>query len=325
MTLARRHFLALAAGAAVAPLVGAAARAETYPSRPVRFVVPFPPGGVSDIIARLVGQRLAERLGQPFVVEDRGGAGSNIGTEIVVNAPADGHTILLDGSANAVNASLYPKLGFVYLRDVAPVASMFRAPHVMEVNPGFPAETVAEFIAYAKAHPRQINMASAGVGTISHMAGELFAMMTGISLTHVPYRGAGPALTDLLGGQVQVMFDNAASSMAHIRAGRLRALAVTTAARVAALPDVPAVGEFVAGYEASNVNGIGVPAKTASEIVGRLNAEINAVLAEPATTTRFADLGGAAMVGSPSDYTAFLTAETAKWAKVVTAAGLKPA
>jgi tripartite-type tricarboxylate transporter receptor subunit TctC len=325
MTLARRHFLALAAGAAAAPLVGAAARAETYPSRPVRFVVPFPPGGVSDIIARLVGQRLAERLGQPFVVEDRGGAGSNIGTEIVVNAPADGHTILLDGSANAVNASLYPKLGFIYLRDVAPVASMFRAPHIMEVNPGFPAATVAEFIAYAKAHPHQVNMASAGVGTISHMAGELFAMMTGIALTHVPYRGAGPALTDLLGGQVQVMFDNAASSMAHVRAGRLRALGVTTATRIAVLPDVPALAEFVAGYEASNVNGIGVPAMTPAEIVNRLNAEINAVLAEPATKARFAELGGGTMIGAPDAYTAFLAAETDKWAKVVKAAGLKPA
>jgi tripartite-type tricarboxylate transporter receptor subunit TctC len=266
MKIARRHFLSLAAGAACVPLVGAAAFAETYPSRPIRFVVPFPPGGVSDIIARFVGQSLAERLGQPFVVEDRGGAGSNIGTEIVVNAPSDGHTILLDGSANAVNASLYPKLGFVYLRDIAPVASIFRAPHVMEVAPGFPAETVAEFIAYAKAHPRQINMASAGVGTISHMAGELFAMMTGIALTHV-----------------------------------------------------------VAGYEASNVNGIGVPAKTAPEIVNRLNEAINAVLAEPATQARFAELGGGSMIGSPAAYAAFLRAETDKWAKVVKAAGLKPA
>jgi len=325
MKIARRHFLSLAAGAACVPLVGAAAFAETYPSRPIRFVVPFPPGGVSDIIARFVGQSLAERLGQPFVVEDRGGAGSNIGTEIVVNAPSDGHTILLDGSANAVNASLYPKLGFVYLRDIAPVASIFRAPHIMEVTPGFPAETVVEFIAYAKAHPRQVNMASAGVGTISHMAGELFAMMAGIALTHVPYRGAGPALTDLLGGQVQVMFDNAASSMAHIRAGRLRALGVTTATRVAVLPDVPALTEFVAGYEASNVNGIGVPAKTAPEIVNQLNAAINAVLAEPATQARFTELGGGAMIGSPAAYAAFLRAETDKWAKVVKAAGLKPA
>jgi tripartite-type tricarboxylate transporter receptor subunit TctC len=286
--------------------------------------VPFPPGGVSDIIARFVGQRLAERLGQPFVVEDRGGAGSNIGTEIVVRAPSDGHTILLDGSANAVNASLYPELGFVYLRDITPVASMFRAAHIMEVNPSVPVQSVAEFIAYAKAHPKAINMASAGVGTISHMAGELFAMMAGITLTHVPYRGAGPAITDLLGGQVQVMFDNAASSIAHIRAGRLRPLAVTTAARIPALPDVPALSELVPGYEASNVNGVGVPAKTPADIVVRLNAELNTILAAPATQARFADFGGAAMIGSSADYTAFLTAETEKWAKVVKALGLKP-
>jgi tripartite-type tricarboxylate transporter receptor subunit TctC len=324
MRFARRHFLALTAGAIAAPFVARIASAEGYPSRPVRFVVPFPPGGVSDIIARHVGQKLSERLGQPFVVEDRGGAGSNIGTELVVKAPPDGHTILLDGSANAVNASLYPDLGFVYLRDIAPVASMFRAAHVMEVNPSVPVQSVPDFIAYAKAHPKGINMASAGVGTISHMAGELFAMMTGITLTHVPYRGAGPAITDLLGGQVQVMFDNAASSIAHVRAGRLRPLAVTTAARVSAFPDVPALNEFVAGYEASNVNGVGVPAMTSADIVAKLNAELNAILEEPATRERFADLGGAAMIGSPAEYTAFLTAETDKWAKVVTAVGLKP-
>ena len=324
MTFSRRHIVALTAGAVVAPFVARLARADGYPSRPVRFVVPFPPGGVSDIIARYIGQKLAERVGQPFVVEDRGGAGSNIGTEIVVKAPPDGYTILLDGSANAVNASLYPDLSFVYLRDITPVASMFRAPHILEVNPSVPVQSVAEFIAYAKAHPKQINMASAGVGTISHMAGELFAMMTGIALTHVPYRGAGPALTDLLGGQVQVMFDNAASSMAHVRAGRLRALAVTTATRIAVLPDVPALAEFVAGYEASNVNGIGVPAKTPAEIVNRLNAELNAILVEPATAARFADFGGAAMSGTSTEYLAFLAGETDKWAKVVKAAGLKP-
>ena len=323
--VARRHVLALAAGAVAAPFVARLARAQTWPSRPVRFVVPFPPGGVSDIIARHMGQKLSERLGQPFVVEDRGGAGSNIGTEIVVKAPADGHTILLDGSANAVNASLYPDLGFVYLRDIAPVASMFRAAHIMEVNPSVPVQSVAELIAYAKANPKKINMASAGVGTISHMAGELFAMMTGIALTHVPYRGAGPAITDLLGGQVQLMFDNAASSIAHVRDGRLRPLAVTTAKRIPALPDVPALNELVAGYEASNVNGVGVPAKTPAEIVVRLNAELNAILAEPATQARFADFGGAAMIGSSADYTAFLTAETEKWAKVVKTVGLKPA
>ena len=324
MRFSRRHVLTLAAGAVAAPIVSRRARADGWPSRPIRFVVPFPPGGVSDIIARQVGQKLAERLGQPFVVEDRGGAGSNIGTEIVVKAPPDGYTILLDGSANAVNASLYPELSFVYLRDITPVASVFRAAHIMEVHPSVPVQTVPEFIAYAKVHPKQINMASAGVGTISHMAGELFAMTTGIALTHVPYRGAGPAITDLLGGQVQVMFDNAASSIAHIRAGRLRPLAVTTAKRVAALPDVPALNEFVAGYEASNVNGVGVPAKTPAEIVARLNGELNAVLAEPAIGARFADLGGAAMIGTSADYLAFLTEETDKWAKVVKAAGLKP-
>jgi tripartite-type tricarboxylate transporter receptor subunit TctC len=311
------------AGAA-ASAIFATARAQGYPSRPIRFVVPFPPGGVSDIIARQMGQWLSAALGQPFVIEDRGGAGSNLGTEIVVSAPADGYTLLLDGSANAVNASLYPDLGFIYLRDITPVASMFRAPHIMEVAPSFPAKTVAEFIAYAKAHPGQINMGSAGTGTISHMAGELFAMMTGIELTHVPYRGAAPALVDLLGVQVQVMFDNAASSIAHVQAGRLRALAVTTARRIDALPDVPAVAEFVPGYEASNVNGIGVPAKTPAEIVARLSAEINAVLGDAATKARFAELGGAPMIGSPADYKKFLADETEKWARVVKAAGLKP-
>jgi tripartite-type tricarboxylate transporter receptor subunit TctC len=323
VTFSRRRFLQAAAFAA--PFIAGRVAADTYPSRPVRFVVPFPPGGVSDIIARHMGQWLADRLGQPFVVENRGGAGSNLGTEVVVNAPADGYTMLLDGSANAVNATLYPNLSFVYLRDIAPVASMFRAPHIMEVNPAFPAKTVPEFIAYAKAHPGQVNMASAGVGTISHMAGELFAMMVGIKLTHVPYRGAGPALTDLLAGQVQVMFDNAASSTAHIQSGRLRALAVTTAARVEVLPEVPALAEFVPGYEASNVNGVGVPAKTPAEIVAKLNEEIDAILAEPRTEKRFAELGGAAMIGSSADYKKFLADETEKWAKVVKAAGLKPA
>jgi tripartite-type tricarboxylate transporter receptor subunit TctC len=309
---------------AAAPIISTIARAQDYPSRAIRFVVPFPPGGVSDIIARQMGQWLSARLGQPFVVEDRGGAGSNLGTEMVVSAAPDGYTLLLDGSANAVNATLYPDLGFIYLRDITPVASMFRAPHIMEVAPSFPAKTVADFIAYAKTHPGQINMGSAGIGTISHMAGELFATMAGIELTHVPYRGAAPALVDLLGGQVQVMFDNAASSIAHVQAGRLRALAVTTAARIDVLPDVPAVAEFVPGYEASNVNGIGVPAKTPAEIVTRLSAEINAVLGDARTKARFAELGGAPMICSPVDYRKFLADETEKWARVVKAAGLKP-
>ena len=324
MVISRRRLLRGAAGFAAAPILPLLAKADTYPSRPIRFVVPFPAGGVSDIIARQMGQWLADRLGQPFVVEDRGGAGSNLGTEVVVNAPPDGYTVLLDGSANAVNATLYPDLNFIYLRDITPVASIFRAPHIMEVNPSFPAQTIPDFITYAKAHPRQINMASAGVGTISHMAGELFAMMTGIELTHVPYRGAGPALTDMLGGQVQVMFDNAASSIAHIHAGRLHALGVTTAQRVEALHDVPSISEFVPGYEASNVNGMGIPAKTPGDIVAKLNGEIVAVLKEAQTKSRFAELGGAPMIGSPADYKAFLTAETDKWAKVVKAAGLKP-
>jgi tripartite-type tricarboxylate transporter receptor subunit TctC len=313
-----------AAAVVAAPIFPRLGRAEAYPSRPIRFVVPFPAGGVSDIIARQMGQWLSDKLGQPFVVEDRGGAGSNLGTEVVVNSEPDGYTLLLDGSANAVNATLYPDLSFVYLRDITPVASMFRAPHIMEVNPSFPAQTIPDFIAYAKAHPRQINMASAGVGTISHMAGELFAMMTGIELTHVPYRGAGPALTDMLGGQVQVMFDNAASSTAHVRAGRLHALGVTTAKRVEVLSDVPSISEFVAGYEASNVNGMGIPAKTTDDIVAMLNGEIGTILGDPATKTRFAELGGAPMIGSSADYKAFLSAETDKWAKVVKAAGLKP-
>ena len=324
MTLSRRRMLRAAAGIAAAPILCAIAKAQGYPSRPVRFVVPFPPGGVSDIIARLIGQKLSERLGQPFVIEDRGGAGSSLGTEIVVRALADGHTLLLDGSANAVNASFYPNLSFNYLRDIAPVASMFRAPHIMEVHPSFPAETVAEFIAYAKAHPGRINMASAGTGTISHMAGELFAMMAGIALTHVPYRGAAPAVSALLGGQVQVMFDNAASSTGHIRAGRLRALAVTTATRMEALPDVATIGEFVRGYEASNVNGVGVPAKTPADIVAKLNSEICAVLNDRVIGARFAELGGAAMIGSSAQYRAFLVEETDKWARVVRTAGLVP-
>jgi len=324
MTLSRRRLLHVAAGVAATPMVSAKAKGQGYPSRPIRFVVPFPSGGVSDIIARLMGQRLSERLGQSFVIENRGGAGSNLGTEIVVKAPADGYTVLLDGSANAVNATLYASLSFNYLRDIAPVASMFRAPHIMEVHPSFPAETVPDFIAQAKAHPGRINMASAGIGTISHMAGELFNMMTGIALTHVPYRGAAPAVTDLLGGQIQVMFDNAASSIAHIRAGRLRALAVTTSRRVEALPDVPTVAEFVQGYEASNVNGIGVPARTPADIVAKLNAEVDGILGDPVIKARFAELGGTIMIRSPTDYRTFLAEETEKWARVVKAAGLKP-
>jgi tripartite-type tricarboxylate transporter receptor subunit TctC len=323
MKLSRRRFLHVAAGAVVS-ISSTIARAQTYPSRPIRFIVPFPPGGVSDIIARQMSQWLSDRLGQPFVIENRGGAGSNIGTEMVVNAPADGYTLLLDGSVNAVNATLYPNLRFNYLRDISPVGSMFRAAHIMEVQPSFPAKTIPEFIAYVKIHPGQINMASAGVGTISHLAGELFSLLTGIKLIHVPYRGAGPALTDLLAGQVQVMFDNAATSTEHVRAGRLHALAVTTSRRMDILPEVPSVGEFVPGYEAGNVNGIGAPARTPAEIIVKLNTELNAILDDPGTKARFAELGGAAMIGSSADYARFLAEETEKWATVVKAAGLKP-
>ena len=322
MTVSRRRFLR-AMAAAIVPVSSSAGRAQTYPSHPIRFIVPFPAGGVSDVIGRQIGQWLSDRLGQAFVIENRGGAGSNLGTEIVVNAPADGYTLLLDGSANAVNASFYPNLRFNYLRDIAPVGSMFRAAHIMEVHPSFPAKTVPEFIDYAKAHPGAINMSSAGVGTISHMAGELFSLLTGIKLIHVPYRGAGPALIDLLAGQVQVMFDNAATSTEHVRAGRLHALAVTTSKRLDVLPEVPTVGEFVGDYEASNVNGIGAPAKTPAEMILRLNTELNAILRDPPTKARFAELGGEVMIGSPSDYATFLTEETEKWARVAKTAGLK--
>ncbi len=321
----RRHFLHVAASAAALPFAPRGASAAGYPTRPVRFVVPFPPGGVSDIVGRLVGQWLSERLGQPFVIEDRGGAGSNLGTEVVVNAAPDGYTLLLDGSSNAVNATLYPDLSFNFLRDIAPVASVFRAPHIMEVSPDFPAKTVPDFIAYAKAHPGTLNVASAGTGTTSHLAGELFKLMTGVDMAHVPYRGAAPAIADLLGGQVQVMFDNAASSIDHIRAGRLRALAVTTATRAPQLPDVPSVAEFVAGYEASNVNGVGVPAQTPTEIVTLLNGAINDALTGPQAQARIVDLGGMVMAGSPAAFGKFLADETEKWAKVVKSAGLKPA
>jgi len=323
MSLARRRFLHLAAGVVALPAIARAASAQAYPARPVRFIVPFSPGGVSDIIGRLMGQWLSDRLGQPFLIENRPGAGSNVGTEAVVNAAADGYTLLMVGSSNAVNATFYEKLGFNFIRDIAPVASIFRAPHIMEVNPSFPATTVPEFVAYAKANPGTINMASGGSGTTSHMSGELFKMMAGVDMVHVPYRGGGPALTDVLGGQVQVMFDNAASSIEYIRAGRLRALAVTTATRVEALPGVPAVAEFVPGYEASNMTGVGAPRKTPVEIVDKLNREINAALADPVMKARFADLSGAALSGSPADFGTLFADETEKWAKVVRAANIK--
>jgi tripartite-type tricarboxylate transporter receptor subunit TctC len=324
MKLPRRQFLHLAAGAAALPAVSRIARAQAYPERPVRIVVGFAPGGANDILARLIGQWLSERLGQPFVIENRPGGGSNIATEAVVRAAPDGYTLLLVGPPQAINATLYEKLNFNFLRDIAPVAGIIRAPNVMEVNPSVPAKTVSEFIAYAKANPGRVNMASAGNGTGPHMAGELFKMMAGVNIVHVPYRGSGPALTDLLGGQVQVMFDALPPSMEHIRAGRLRALAVTTAARSPALPDVPTVNEFVPGYEASASFGVGAPRSTPADIVEKLNKEINGALADPKLKARLADLGGLTLPGSPADFGKLLAEETEKWGKVVKFSGAKP-
>ncbi len=324
MKLPRRKFLHLAAGAAGLPAISRFAWAQTYPSRPVRIIVGFPAGGSTDIIARLMGQSLSERLGQPFIIENRPGAGSNIAVEAVVRAPPDGHTLLLIFSANAINATLYDKLNFNFIRDIAPVAGIVRVPHVMEVNPLVPAKTVPEFIAYAKANPGKLNMASGGNGTPAHVSGELFKMMTGVNMLHVPYRGAGPALTDLLGGQVQIEFDNMASSIEHIRAGKLRALAVTTATRSDALPDIPALGDFVPGYEASAFFGVGAPKDTPAEIINKLNQEINAALADPKMKARLADLGGMTIAGSPADFGKLIVADTEKWGKVVKFSGAKP-
>jgi len=324
MKLPRRRFLHLAAGAAALPALSRIARAQTYPSRPVRWVVPFPPGGVTDIVARLMGQWLSERLGQPFVIENRPGAGGNIGAEAVVKAAPDGYTLYLSSSPNAISATLYDNLNFNFIRDIAPVASISISPLVMEVNPSVPAKTVPEFVAYAKANSGKLNMASNGNGTTSHLAGELFKMMTGINMLHVPYRGAAPALTDLIGGQVQVMFDVMASSIEHIRAGKLRALAVTTATRSEALPDVPNVGEFLPGFEASAWQGVGVPKNTPTEIVEKLNKEINAGLADPKLRARLADLGGTVIGGSPADFGKLIADETEKWGKVIRAANIKP-
>ena len=320
----RRRFLHLAAAAAVLPVVSRVARAQIYPSRPVRIVVPFPAAGLSDIVTRLVGQRMSERLGTPFVIENRPGAGSNLGTEVVVNAPPDGYTLLNLSSANATNATMYEKLNFDFIRDIAPVANFVRFPYVLEVNPSVPIRSVPELIAYAKASPGKLSIASSGTGTPAHIAGELFKLMTGVDMVHVPYRGAALALTDLLGGQVQVMIDNMAASLEHIRAGRLRALAVTTATRLEMLPDVPTVGEFVPGFEASSMNGLGAPKRTPTEIVDKLNKEINAALADPKIKARIADLGLTPLVGSPADLEKLIADETEKWAKVIRAANIRP-
>jgi tripartite-type tricarboxylate transporter receptor subunit TctC len=324
MKLPRRQFLHLATGAAALPALSHIARAQAYPTRPVRIVAPFAAGGPADILARLIGQWLSERLGQPFVIENRPGAAGNIGTEAVVKSPPDGYTLLLAGSPNTINATLYDKLNFNFIRDIAPVGGIVRFPLVMAVHPSVPAKTVPEFIAHAKANPGKINMASGGIGATPHVAGELFQMMTGVRMIHVPYRGAAPALTDLLAGQVQVSFANTVASIEYIRAGKLRPLAVTTATRAEALPDIPTVAEFVPGYEASGWSGIGSPKNTQSQIVDKLNTEINAGLADPNMKVRLADLGGTVLAGSPSDFGSFVAAETEKWAKVVRSAGIKP-
>jgi tripartite-type tricarboxylate transporter receptor subunit TctC len=324
MKLPRRQFLHLAAGAAALPALSRVAWAQGYPTRPIRWVVGFVPGGATDIIARLMGQWLSERLGQSVVIENRPGAGSNIATEVVVNAPADGYTLLLVGPTHTVNATLYERLNYNFIRDIAPIASISREPLVMVVNPSVPAKTVTEFIAYAKAHPGKLNMASSGIGTSVHVGGELFKMMTGIDMLHVPYRGAAPAITDLIGGRVQVMFATLPSSIEYIRAGNLRALAVTTAKRTPVLPDVPTVSDVLPGYEASAVYGVGAPRNTPAEIIDKLNKEINAGLADSGMKARLADLGGTVLPGSSADFGKLIAEETEKWAKVVKFSGAKP-
>jgi tripartite-type tricarboxylate transporter receptor subunit TctC len=323
MKLPRRSFLHLAGGAAALPAVSRFARAQTYPTRPVRIIVGFAAGGPADIVARLIAQWLSERLGQQFVVENRTGAATNIATEAVVRAPADGYTLLFVTAANAINTTLYEKLSFNLSRDIVPVASLIRAPSVLEVNPSVPAKTVPEFIAYAKAHPGKLIMASGGIGAPSHVFGELFKFMTGVNLVHVPYRGAAPAVTDLLAGQVQVYFDPVPNSIGYIRAGKVRPLAITSATRSEALPDVPTVGEFVPGYEASFWFGIGAPKATPGEIVDKLNKEVNAALADPKMKARLAELGATALPGSSADFGKFIADETEKWGKVIKSAGIK--
>jgi tripartite-type tricarboxylate transporter receptor subunit TctC len=320
----RRQFLHLAAGAAALPAMSRMAWAQAYPTRPVRIVVGFAPAGAQDVLARLIGQWLSERFGQQFIVDNRPGGGGNIAAEAVVKATADGYTLLLVGPPNMINATLYEKLNFNFIRDIAPVAGMVRVSNVMEVHPAVPTKSVSEFMSFAKANPGKINMASGGNGTAGHVAGELFKMMTGVNMVHVPYRGEAPALTDLIGGQVQVMFGVMPSSIQHIRSGKLRALAVTTATRSEALPDIPPIGEFVSGYEASAAFGLGAPKNTASEIIGKLNSEINAALADAKMKARLADLGTTVLPGPPADFGKLIAAETEKWGKVVKFAGIKP-
>jgi tripartite-type tricarboxylate transporter receptor subunit TctC len=324
MKLPRRKFLHLAAGAAALPAVSRVAGAQAYPSRPVRLIVTFTAGAATDILARLIGQWLSQRLGQQFVIENRPGGGTNIGTEAAVRAAADGYTLLLTSSANAINASLYDKLNFDFVRDMTSVAGIMRVPNVMVVHPSFPATTVPEFIAYTKTNPGKVNMASAGNGSATHLAGELFSFMTDVKMVHVPYRGGAPAFTDLLGGQVNVYFPVIVGAVEYIRTGKLRPLAVTSATRSNALPDVPTMSDFVPGYEASALYGISAPKDTPREIVENLNREVNAALADPKLKERLADLGGAVLPGSPADFGKLIAEETEKWAKVIKFAGIKP-
>jgi tripartite-type tricarboxylate transporter receptor subunit TctC len=323
MTLPRRQLLHLAAGAAALLAILRCAWAQTYPSRPVRIIVGFAAGGPNDILARLIGQRLSERLGQPFIIENRPGAGSNIATETVVRAPPDGYTLLLVGSPNAINATLYDKLNFNFIRDIAPVASFMRGALVMVVHPSVPAKSVPEFIAYAKANPGKLFYGSGGVGGITHITPELFKIMADVNMVHVPYRGVAPALTGLLGGQVQVLFANPAQSIQYIRTGKLRALAITTAGRSETLPNIPTVGEFVPGYEATSFFGFGAPKNTPAEIIDKLNKEINAGLADRNIKARLADLDGMVLGGSPADFGKLIAGETEKWGKVIRAANIK--
>jgi tripartite-type tricarboxylate transporter receptor subunit TctC len=323
MTLHRRTFLALAAGAAVLPAGGRKALAQAYPARPVRVIVPVAPGGANDVTARLIGQWLTERLGQQFVIENRPGAGTNVGTEAALRSAPDGYTLLISGSNAAINPGLFKSLNFNFIRDAAPIGTIVRVPQLMQVHPGVPANTVPEFIAYAKANPGKIAMGSGGNGSPAHVVGEYFKLMTGTDLTHVPYRGAAPAVTDLLGGQIQVAFTEMATSLGHVKAGKLRALAVTTAKRSDALPDVPTLSEFIPGFEASQWIGLVAPRDTPREMIDKLNGEINAALADAKLKARFAELGGSVMPGSPADFSKLVVDETDKWGKVIEQAKIK--
>ena len=324
MKLARRTFVYLALGAAVLPLVPRNASGQIYPTRPVRLICAFPAGGPNDTLARLIGQWLSERLGRPFVVENRPGAATNIATEAVVRAPPDGYTLLLVAQVNAINVTLYERLNFNFIRDIAAVAGIMRVPSILEVNPSVPVHTVPEFIAYAKANPGRLNMASAGNGTSSHLSGELFKIMTGVDILHVPYRGAAAALTDLIAARVQVYFDLMPNSIAHVRSGKVRPLAITTTTRSGALPDLPSVGDFVPGYEVNTWFGVGAPRGTPADIVDKLNEEINAALADPQMKARLAELGGTVLAGTPADFKKLIADETEKWARVIRAANIKP-